>query len=80
MMFTRGFSLTNFAIGTSALCFQVFVLYPWHERLDDEFKALKVEHLRVLHAGESERRTQLEAIRKSLEELEKRKGGWLGWR
>ncbi|OBT80366.1 hypothetical protein VF21_00895 [Pseudogymnoascus sp. 05NY08] len=52
MMITRGFSLTNFAIGTSALCFQIFVLYPWHQQLDDDFKELKKEHLRVLHGGE----------------------------
>ncbi|KAJ5970384.1 uncharacterized protein N7479_000302 [Penicillium vulpinum] len=48
MWITRGISLVNFGVASSALAFQVFVLYPWHNQLDDEFKALKKEHLRVL--------------------------------
>ena len=48
MFITRGISLVNFAVASSALAFQVFVLYPWHHQLDNEFKALKQEHLRVL--------------------------------
>ncbi|KAL4912566.1 hypothetical protein BDW62DRAFT_194236 [Aspergillus aurantiobrunneus] len=48
MIVTRGISLTNFAVASSALAFQVFVLYPWHKQLDDGFEALKREHLHVL--------------------------------
>ncbi|KAJ5693749.1 hypothetical protein N7536_004161, partial [Penicillium majusculum] len=48
MWITRGISLINFGVASSALAFQVFVLYPWHHQLDDEFKALKKEHHRVL--------------------------------
>ena len=48
MFFTRAISLTNFLVATSALGFQVCVLYPWHKQLDDDFEALKREHLRVL--------------------------------
>ncbi|KAL4909734.1 hypothetical protein BDW74DRAFT_173229 [Aspergillus multicolor] len=51
-LITRGISLVNFTVASSALAFQVFVLYPWHNQLDDEFKALKREHLRVLHQVE----------------------------
>ncbi|KAL4740492.1 hypothetical protein BDV11DRAFT_185323 [Aspergillus similis] len=51
-LITRGISLVNFTVASSALAFQVFVLYPWHNQLDDEFKALKNEHLRVLHKVE----------------------------
>ncbi|KAK0736467.1 hypothetical protein B0T21DRAFT_288919 [Apiosordaria backusii] len=47
---TRLISLTNFAVATSALGFQVFVLYPWHLQLDEDFEALKKEHLKVLDA------------------------------
>ncbi|KAL4970501.1 uncharacterized protein BDV14DRAFT_195188 [Aspergillus stella-maris] len=47
-LITRGISLVNFMVASSALAFQVFVLYPWHNQLDDEFKALKREHLKVL--------------------------------
>jgi hypothetical protein len=72
MMITRGFSLTNFAIGTSALCFQIFVLYPWHQQLDNDFKELKEEHLRVLHGGEKARMAELKEIREGLSILNKK--------
>jgi hypothetical protein len=45
---TRFISLTNFCVATSALGFQVFVLYPWHHQLQHDFEDLKTEHLRVL--------------------------------
>ncbi|PTU20459.1 hypothetical protein P175DRAFT_0217410 [Aspergillus ochraceoroseus IBT 24754] len=48
MFITRGISLVNFTVASSALAFQVFVLYPWHNQLDEEFKSLKTEHRRVL--------------------------------
>ncbi|KAK4221225.1 putative mitochondrial phosphate carrier protein [Podospora fimiseda] len=47
---TRLISITNFCVATSALGFQVFVLYPWHIELDENFEKLKKEHLRVLDA------------------------------
>lgn len=50
MWVTRAISLTNFLVATSALSFQVFVLYPWHEQLSEDFEDLKKEHLRVLDA------------------------------
>ncbi|KAF2817243.1 uncharacterized protein BDZ99DRAFT_431183 [Mytilinidion resinicola] len=75
MRITRGFSLTNFAIATSALAFQVFVLYPWHQRLDDDFTELKAEHLRYAKEGEDRRLQELKGIRGELEALRK-KGAW----
>ncbi|KAI1354249.1 mitochondrial phosphate carrier protein [Xylaria sp. FL0043] len=50
MFITRAISVTNFFVATSALGFQVCVLYPWHKQLDDDFEKLKKEHLRVLSA------------------------------
>ncbi|KAI0593329.1 mitochondrial phosphate carrier protein [Biscogniauxia sp. FL1348] len=50
MIVTRLISLTNFAVASSALGFQVFVLYPWHNQLDESFEELKKEHLKVLEA------------------------------
>ncbi|KAM0326271.1 hypothetical protein ACHAQA_006868 [Verticillium albo-atrum] len=50
MWITRIVSMTNFAVASSALGFQVFVLYPWHEQLQRDFEDLKKEHLRVLDA------------------------------
>lgn len=57
MRITRLISMTNFAVASSALAFQVFVLYPWHNQLQDDFRALKDEHLRVLRTI-SENRTK----------------------
>lgn len=51
-LIARRFSITNFLIATSALGFQVFVLYPWHTKLDDDFSALKKENLRLMHTIE----------------------------
>ena len=49
MIITRAISLTNFLVATSALEFQVFVLYLWHKQTDDDFEKLKTKHLHVLH-------------------------------
>jgi hypothetical protein len=72
MLFTRGFSLTNFVIGSSALCFQIFVLYPWHEKLDDEFTKLKKEHARLLEDTRERHRHELQGIREQLELINER--------
>ena len=66
MIITRGFSLTNFVIASSAFCFQVCVLYPWHHKLEDEFKRLKAEHLQLLQEGEENRLRELRSIREHL--------------
>ena len=72
MIITRGFSFTNFAIATSALYFQVLVLYPWHKRLDDDFQELKKEHLRALHGDEKARIAELKEIKEALSILKRR--------
>jgi len=41
VFFTRYLPIISFLIGSSALTFQVMVLYPWHKELDTEFKRLK---------------------------------------
>lgn len=53
MLFARTISLTNFLVASSALGFQVFVLYPWHNELDAGFEALKKEHMKVLEVAGS---------------------------
>lgn len=65
MLIARRFSITNFAIATSALAFQVFVLYPWHNKLDEDFKDLKQENLRLLQQVENVRTEQLKEIREA---------------
>jgi hypothetical protein len=71
MIVTRRFSLTNFAIAASALCFQVLVLSPWHKRLDEGFAELRKEHLRVLHGGEKALMVELKEIREGLNSLKR---------
>jgi hypothetical protein len=73
MLVTRGFSLTNFVIGSSALCFQVFVLYPWHEKLEVQFNKLTDEHEKMLKEMRDNHRQELSQIRKELELLNRRK-------
>ncbi|KUJ15911.1 uncharacterized protein LY89DRAFT_647957 [Mollisia scopiformis] len=67
MLIARRFSVTNFVIASSALAFQVFVLYPWHQRLDEDLESLKKEHVRVLQELRNEvkvgRETTLGEIR-----------------
>lgn len=51
-IFSRFLPTLNFLIGSSALGFQMTVLYPWHEELDKEFKALEKtqkQELRKFH-------------------------------
>ncbi|KAF5628090.1 putative phosphate transport MIR1 [Fusarium sp. NRRL 25303] len=70
MKLTRAISLTNFFVASSALGFQVFVLYPWHKELDAEFEKLKTEHLKVLNrAGNSLSEQQQKAMAEELNEL-----------
>lgn len=72
----RRFSVTNFFIATSALAFQVFVLYPWHQRLDEDFKALEKEHSRVLTAVEKSRVEELGEIKRLLLAQEAKQVSW----
>ncbi|EGP89748.1 uncharacterized protein MYCGRDRAFT_31159, partial [Zymoseptoria tritici IPO323] len=46
-LLARRFSITNFIIASSALGFQVSVLYPWHMKLDEDFAALRKENVRL---------------------------------
>ncbi|KAK5575381.1 hypothetical protein RB653_010641 [Dictyostelium firmibasis] len=51
---SRNLPLVNLAIATTALGFQVAVLYPWHLTIDDSHKNLikkMEEHERLLKGG-----------------------------
>jgi hypothetical protein len=74
MRITRTFSLTNFAIATSALGFQVFVLYPWHKQLDDDFENMRRSVIvererseRVARGAQAELLAELQALRQAFE-------------
>ncbi|KAL2366993.1 hypothetical protein RJZ56_000080 [Blastomyces dermatitidis] len=75
MFITRGFSLTNFVIGSSALCFQVFVLYPWHNKLEKDFDDLRAAHLAMMKQSEENRTAELKAINERLSNI-KQPRGW----
>lgn len=80
VVITRAISLTNFLVASSALGFQVFVLYPWHKELDAGFEELKQEHLRVLGAvsgGPGITKEQREIMQERLRE--KNQGSWWSW-
>ncbi len=69
MIIARRFSVTNFLIATSALAFQVFVLYPWHEKLDEDFHELKQENLRLMQEIQKTRIQDLKEIKETFSKL-----------
>lgn len=78
MIITRAFSLTNFIIASSALCFQVGVLYPWHHELDAEFKELKKEYKTLLDEQRLEREARMKelgSIREEIAKVREARGG-----
>jgi hypothetical protein len=40
--FKKNLPLIGVMVGLSAFSFQIGVLFPWHEELSDQFKALEV--------------------------------------
>ena len=40
-LFRRSVPIVSFLVGSAALSFQVFILYPWHNELASEFKKVK---------------------------------------
>ncbi|KAH7563439.1 hypothetical protein BM1_00486 [Bipolaris maydis] len=54
----------------------IFVLYPWHEKLEEEFVQLKKEHATLLEEMHQNHRSELRGIREQLELAnERRKTG-----
>jgi hypothetical protein len=59
----------NFAIGTTALVFQMTVLYPWHNQLDKDFKELEQRHVETLEAYHKVKLEHLATIEESTKRL-----------
>lgn len=77
MYITRAISITNFMVASTALCFQVGVLYPWHKQLEDDFESLKTEHMRVLASiKDAAERTGADKPKGIREMLSSRLLGW----
>lgn len=69
-MYSRFLPYINFAIASSALIFQVTVLYPWHEKLELDFINLKQEQeqeLKLYHQRKVERFDKLESTLQRVE-------------
>ncbi len=62
----------NFAVASSALCFQFFVLYPWHIELDNEFQRMKEDNHVTLEEYHQKNIKRLEEIEKNVLHLETR--------
>lgn len=60
----------NFAVACSALCFQFFVLYPWHKELDMDFQRLKEDQHLTLEEYHQKKIKRLEEIEKNILHLE----------
>ncbi|KAF2395835.1 hypothetical protein EJ06DRAFT_256065 [Trichodelitschia bisporula] len=69
MRFTRTLTITNLLIGSTALGFQVTVLYPWHHELQADFDKMKAEHVRALHEARAASAAELRNIHQQLAEL-----------
>eukprot|EP01113_Clastostelium_recurvatum_P043640 TRINITY_DN7253_c0_g3_i1.p1 TRINITY_DN7253_c0_g3~~TRINITY_DN7253_c0_g3_i1.p1 ORF type:complete len:101 (-),score=25.11 TRINITY_DN7253_c0_g3_i1:20-322(-) len=58
----------NLSIASTALLFQMTVLYPWHKELDESFHKLKGEQKAMLHEWVAEKGRNLDERVSSLEE------------
>eukprot|EP00842_Homolaphlyctis_polyrhiza_P005380 jgi/Hompol1/5843/HPOL_000795-RA len=57
----------NFVIATTALSFQMFVLYPWHHQLDADFHELKSFHEQKLADYHQKKIAKLDEIEQLLQ-------------
>lgn len=80
-IFSRFLPTLNFLIGSSALGFQLTVLYPWHEELDKEFKALEKtqqQKLRRFHEMKTQKLDEMDRkLSVIIEQFETQKKGSL---
>ncbi|KKA28874.1 hypothetical protein TD95_000277 [Thielaviopsis punctulata] len=74
-IFMRIITCTNFLVTSSALTFQVTVLYPGHKQVKADLEALRADHQRVLkmiEEGGLARPQQVQAIEKSSKSITER--------
>lgn len=45
--FHKYIPVVNTVVATSALAFQICVLYPWHKRLSQEFDEMKTQGITI---------------------------------
>lgn len=72
VFFKKYLPIASLIIGSSALAFQMLVLYPWHHELDKEFRKLKKQKLERdehLNAFNNEKIIQINNLEKKVDEL-----------
>ena len=69
MIFSRILPILSFTIGTSALLFQITVLYPWHVELDRDFQILKKAQEEQLDFYHKNRLEKLDEINGRIDNL-----------
>ncbi len=69
MIFSRILPILSFTIGTSALLFQITVLYPWHVELDRDFQILKKAQEEQLDFYHKKRLEKLDEINGRIDNL-----------
>lgn len=72
VFFKKYLPIISFIVGTTALTFQITVLYPWHNELDKDFhklEKLKIETDENLKRQNMQILEKLENIEKNLKEL-----------
>ena len=72
VFFKRYLPIISFIVGTTALTFQITVLYPWHNELDKDFhklEKLKIETDENLKRQNMQILDKLDNIEKNLKEL-----------
>jgi hypothetical protein len=62
-------TIVNFFISSSALAFQISVLYPWHMQLDKEFKELRDKHEKTLNDFHEIKVTKMNTIEHKISQL-----------
>lgn len=70
--FLNNLPIFNFFVATSALTFQVCILYPWHHHLSDQIHTLQKE-LKDLKEHE---KTERLAKERAVKEVSKSVGRW----
>lgn len=68
-LFQKVLPVVNFIIGTSALSFQMMVLYPWHHQLDADFRELKDVQSKKMQEYHDAKLCRLEKIEDYSQEL-----------
>lgn len=72
VFFKKYLPIASLIIGTSALTFQIAILYPWHKELDIEFQELKKKKLerdKLLTEHNNDKISRINLLEHKIDEL-----------